>query len=465
MFYSRSLRTSSKRSRAKDEVSGCSVGKPHTLDLWHKLFIANFLKDTYVLTIDIVKGLGSDSQQTTDVVPALALFNASSEHSWISKRFAEKLGIITQDRGTEGGGFTESVKLAWKCPALGRYVQRTVFMIALLADFDVLFAEQRDENSRPSERDQFQRSIQKGLLKRVVQKGIADGTMLRVVHNPSGGSADPATPVMPTIAQLEAQLLHDTEGHRNYHRKHSCNIRSVHAIHGPDCCQLLDPQRRQSTSTTANEGIIEGYIDGQGSSEPSLCQDEGATYPVKRTKLNQDISTGDECQSFITDSGARETCPSSPSSPTSYSQALEPPEIPTYPESVSARSAADASGSLLMLDKDSTRRELGSKSSIHRRNLRPRKPVATNSVSRGGSIPKVSTMSEAITTLTQKTSPDGTCTPSPLPCRAKSEPGSDTDTTNSDPLDPDYWTWDEAEQNYYHIDKASSEKLWYEAPP
>lgn len=423
MFYSRSLRTSSKRSRPKDE-------------------------DTYVLTIDIVKGSGSDSQQTTDVVPALALFNASSEHSWISKRFAERLGIITQDRGMEDGGFTESVKLAWKCPALGRYVQRTVFMIAPLADFDVLFAEQRDENSRPSERDQFQRSIQKGLLKRVVQKGIADGTMLRVVQNPSGESADPATPVMPTIAQLEAQLLHDTEGHRNYHRKHSCNIRSVHTIHGPDCCQLLDPERRQSTSTTANEGIIERYIDGQGSSEPSLCQDEGATYPVKRTKLNQDISTGDECRSFITDSGTRETC-SLPSSPTSYSQALEPPEIPTYPESVSARSAAGTSGSPLMLDKDSTRRELGSKSSVHRRNLRPRKQVATNSVSRGGSIPKVSTMSEAITTLTQKTSPDG----------------SDTDTTNSDPLDPDYWTWDEAEQNYYHIDKASSEKLWYEAPP
>jgi hypothetical protein len=42
---------------------------------------------------------------------------------------------------------------------------------------------------------------------------------------------------------------------------------------------------------------------------------------------------------------------------------------------------------------------------------------------------------------------------------------SETDTTNSDPFDPDYWTWDKAEQNYYHIDKATSEKLWYEAPP
>jgi hypothetical protein len=42
---------------------------------------------------------------------------------------------------------------------------------------------------------------------------------------------------------------------------------------------------------------------------------------------------------------------------------------------------------------------------------------------------------------------------------------SEADTTNSDPFDPDYWTWDEAEKNYYHIDKATSEKLWYEAPP
>jgi hypothetical protein len=37
--------------------------------------------------------------------------------------------------------------------------------------------------------------------------------------------------------------------------------------------------------------------------------------------------------------------------------------------------------------------------------------------------------------------------------------------SEADPFDPDYWTWDEAEKNYYHIDKATSEKLWYEAPP
>jgi hypothetical protein len=433
-------------------------------------FIANFLEETYVLTIDIVKGRGSDSQQTTDVAPALALFNASSEHSWISKRFAEKLGIITCDGSAEDGGAMESVKLDWKCPALGRYVQRTVFMIAPLANFDVLFAEQRDENSRPSERDQFQRGIQQGLLKRVAEKGIADGTMLRVIQNPSGESSDTAL-IMPTLAQLEAQLLHDTEGHRNYHRKHSCNIRSVQAIHSPPCCQLLqtimDPERRCSTSTTTAGSISETYIAGQSGIEPSLCVDEGATYPVKRTKLNQDVVTEDECESVIPTGGTREISSSLPSSSRSRSQSQGSSEILTRPDTISASTATNPSGVQHPFDGELTPREMGSKSLGHQRNLRPRRHGANNSGSRRCSTSKVGTTVREIPSFTKKNSPDRSESNSSHPPAATqlSHTGSPTDTTNSDPFDPDYWTWDEAKQNYYHIDKATSEKLWYEAPP
>jgi hypothetical protein len=380
-------------------------------------FIADVLEDTYVLTIDIVKGRGSDSRQTPDVVPALALFNASGEHSWISKRFAEKLGINARNRSAEAGGPTESVKLDWKCPALGRYVQRTVFMIAPLANFDVLFAEQRDENSRPSERDQFQRGIQKGLLKRVVQKGIADGTMLRVVQNPSGESPN-TVPVMPTLAQLEAQLLHDTEGHRNYHRKHSCNIRSVHAIHSPACCQLLqtimDPERRRSTSTTINESFSERHIASQSGSELSLCGDEGATYPVKRTKLNKDIVTGDGCGPSIPTSHSEESFSYTRSLSRSRSQSLGPSEISIHPDTVSAHTATDTFGAQLPLDGELTRREVASKSSGHQRNLRPRRHGTNNLGSRRGSMPKVGAALREIPSFTKRVSPDSSeFSPSP----------------------------------------------------
>ena len=367
------------------------------------------MEETYVLTIDIVKGRYSDSQQTTDVVPALALFNAASEHSWISKRFAEKLGIITHDGSVEGRGTTESVKLDWKCSALGRYVQRTVFMIAPLANFDVLFAEQRDENSRPSQRDQFQQGIQKGLLKRVAEKGIADGTMLRVVQNPSGESSDTAQ-IMPTLAQLEAQLLHDTEGHQNYHRKHSSNIRSIHAIRSPPCCQLLqtimDPERRCSTNLTTSGGLSERYIAGQSDIEPSLCADEGATYPVKRTKLNQDVVTEDGYESSMPAGGARRTSSSLPSSSRPRSQSQGSSEILTRPDTISASTVTDPFGAQLPLDWELTSREMGSKSLGHQRNLRPRRYGTNNSGSRRGSISKVGTTVREIPSFTKKTSPD-----------------------------------------------------------
>jgi len=278
-------------------------------------------------------------------------------------------------------------------------------MIAPLADFDVLFAEQIDENCRPSERDQFQRSIQRGLLKGVAQKGIADGTMLRVVQTPSVEPADTTEPIMPTIAQLEAQLLHDTEGHRNYHRKHSCNICSVNALHIPACCGLLDLERRQSTSLTTNENVIDRYMDSQTGSEPPLLQDDGVIYPVKRTKLSQEMSTIDDCQSLLTDSRAPERCSPSLSPPSSRSQALGPPEKTTLQEPVSTISALAPSYSGVSHRGDSTHRELGDRVSVKRRSLRPRRQGVANSASRGASTSKVTTTERAVS-FTKKTSSD-----------------------------------------------------------
>lgn len=162
------------------------------------------MKNTYVVTIEIVNRRGSSaSKRRQTTVPALALFNASSDHSWISQRFAEKLDLIRSGKNAkrEGQPFNKSVKLAWRSKDLGPYVQSTVFMIAPYANFDVLFSELRDENKGPSDQKLFRRGVQRGLLKKLVDNGAA----LRVVQDPFTNTN--SNPVMPSLAQLEARLL------------------------------------------------------------------------------------------------------------------------------------------------------------------------------------------------------------------------------------------------------------------
>ncbi|CAG8960311.1 hypothetical protein HYFRA_00012385 [Hymenoscyphus fraxineus] len=180
-------------------------------------------ENTYVFSIEIVNGHGSDLRQTTDVVPAVALFNASSEHSWISKRFAQKLGIIQTDGDFVEGQGSQPIKLAWRSKTLGRYIQRTVFMIAPFANFDVLFAEMQEENKRDSEPTFFQRGIEKGAMKKLEE----DKNIPRVDTEAS----DDVGTSRPTIAQLDDLLLQDTEGHKAYHRIDACNTRMKDGLH------------------------------------------------------------------------------------------------------------------------------------------------------------------------------------------------------------------------------------------
>ncbi|CAG8981872.1 hypothetical protein HYALB_00009548 [Hymenoscyphus albidus] len=237
-------------------------------------------ENTYVLTIEIFNGYGSDLRQSTDVVPAVALFNASSEHSWISKRFAQKLGIIPTDGDFVEGERLQPVKLAWRPKALGRYIQRTVFMIAPFAKFDVLFAEMQEENKRDSEPTFFQRGIQKGVMKKLEED--------KVIPQLDAEASDDIGAARPTIAQLDDLLLQDTEGHKAYHRIDACNTRMKDGLHACSIEKALAVKAAELELLPA-EAVGTNL---ECSSESPAKSDETELLPAEIMGTNLECSSG-----------------------------------------------------------------------------------------------------------------------------------------------------------------------------
>jgi hypothetical protein len=439
----------------------------------------NFLKDTWVFCVEIVKGGGTDSKQVAEVVPALALFNASSEHSWISEGFAEKLNIekysgkLSKQEAVDDQTLwsPDPVKLAWKCSSISPYVQRTVFMIAPAAKFDLLFAEQKERNLRPLEPDQFQKGIQQGLFEKMVELGA----LLPVIKTPTASTGNDGFPNShlcgPTLAQLEDQLVADAENHRCYHLMHDCNIRSVGCVQA-SCRDLLNhppgvEQSHSNDSSTAPGRVIEekdarvyygleirkgydswiercikgergkypvkrpkvpevtetqGYIDGSIGS----CQLEirpefllGTLGQVKKglpehTRCGQTEQNGGAADDTFLHDGWRSGSPSANSVPFQTENASHPDDC-----SVTILAAAAKNGSLEIPDS---------------KNLAP---TGTRHVA-------LTLNSELIFAGSGLSS---------------------SRSSTSELSDPEYWTWDNKQQNHYHIDKTTGERLWYGPTP
>lgn len=464
------------------------------------------------MTIEIVNRRGSSaSKRRQTTVPALALFNASSDHSWISQRFAEKLDLIRSGKNAkrEGQPFNKSVKLAWRSKDLGPYVQSTVFMIAPYANFDVLFSELRDENKGPSDQKLFRRGVQRGLLKKLVDNGAA----LRVVQDPFTNTN--SNPVMPSLAQLEARLVKDPESHQSYHEMSASNIRSIHGLQDCQCSALLDgmTESERTSPTVGFSGSNVPHTCGNDLLSHGSCEVENydsayrfelqssskkhsghqAVHHIPDTKdgpanLNSNPSnhytrSHKKTSSFgweSVDSGFHgEMLPQSSYDNISLSthtvhherqSKIPPTQRRGSSLELRGRAGADAEIPLTTTAPDDSKiikppslgEPIDDDSSIHSimcRGGTRRQNTQDTHIADEREFLKPYSLHKRRKTTKRNFKPYSTV------FKLIMSGGTKEDTFDSEAFDPDYWKWDGAEKQYYHIDQRSNEKLWYEPPP
>jgi hypothetical protein len=161
----------------------------------------------------------------------LALYNESCSCNYISARFVRE--ELQMDE-TEG-----DLVLVWVCKGLGRYEQRSVFWIAPNADFDLLFGQEDEFNSRHQEETQFNYGIESGILskdlsstkqrkepRKSFQGGINDEFLLPVERSSTRRSTGKSP--MPSLAeikiQLAAQLDCSSERRLQHKKRRALNI-------------------------------------------------------------------------------------------------------------------------------------------------------------------------------------------------------------------------------------------------
>lgn len=191
--------------------------------------------NTYAFLISIVTG--NDYKQPRNV-EALALYNESCTCNYISARFArDQLQILDEP----GKDIESDCTLVWVCKSLGRYKQRSIFWIAPNADFDLLFGEEDEFNTRSHEDSQFNLGIESGILSEVFpemkprksfQGGINDEFLLPVERLNAGDSSRRSQ--MPSLAdikvQLAAQLDCTLERRLKHKRERALNIWNPHFV-------------------------------------------------------------------------------------------------------------------------------------------------------------------------------------------------------------------------------------------
>jgi hypothetical protein len=152
---------------------------------------------------------GANFQQLQEV-EVLALYNESCTCNYISARFArDQLHIPSSELGHDAD---RHCVLVWVCEGLGRYEQRAVFLIAPNADFDLLFGQEDDFNSRNEvstcgiESEALSEEFPRRKPRKSFQGGINDEFLLPV--EPSNTSTDDLAGRfrMSSLADIKTQL-------------------------------------------------------------------------------------------------------------------------------------------------------------------------------------------------------------------------------------------------------------------
>ncbi|KAH8593744.1 hypothetical protein B0O99DRAFT_626052 [Bisporella sp. PMI_857] len=152
--------------------------------------ISNQEDESYTFPITIADRHGK-------LLTIMALYNSSSLNDYMSLYFANRLELSSSKLDSSNASY---VVTTWSSPKLGRYGQRTTFLISEKGNFKILFgrrtgAERTDEVRGDNRKDPMDKS-------RVLisfDKGIKEGLLYRVVLSdgePSGSS----------LADVEARL-------------------------------------------------------------------------------------------------------------------------------------------------------------------------------------------------------------------------------------------------------------------
>lgn len=156
----------------------------------------------------------------------IALYNTASKYDFISQRFAKETLRIgaRHEYDTKRDGRAENIALLWSCSGLERYRQKTVFVVAPLADFNVLFGGGKEEINQLPDQREISRS-----LKESFQQGIEKGALVPVEQMSEASGSSQARS---SLADLEVVFNNNTEFRTLYHVERNHNTGNMRSLAG-----------------------------------------------------------------------------------------------------------------------------------------------------------------------------------------------------------------------------------------
>lgn len=460
----------------------------------------NGVKDpvTYAFLLTIVCNSTSDYNEKDDI-ETVALYNESCNLNYISARFArEKLHILDPSSKDEC-----DKTLVWVCRGLGRYEQRTVFLIAPNADFDLLFGYEEDFNVMPDQDDQFQRGIAKNVLSknppRVSFKTGVDAGFMLPLQQSASTSESLGRHRIPTLAEINEQLaqLDSSQTRKQAHRlKRDFNTLSPHSSVSPpivtlvstrdedfESAAIMTPQQCERRDALALVPVETVIVKGSKRCHPEQENSPSTTEECPRSPKIRHVRTR-PMSAILT---KVDTPPSS--------ENAELPRISRDPSPAATKSQSSLptqedphitdpeAQSLQLVGRDQPGTEIlfsGMERCTTSSSLEVHQPVDCHD---SDSIDLPSARSSRDLERKCSSSAQVGCTVKGV----KSKPSGKkkdrrkrkskkydaideefyTFSTSGDWTEKifnDYWTMDPKVGNYYHVDKVTNNKIWYKAP-